>query len=153
MTGAVDSATVIPLRGWTPSGIVSGVVEPVVGILGVLLRVLGQLADDCTRPQMVVGWQLAAAGRADGRVLPLGRRHGRPSATFKVTSARVTSRLIQSRINMPKAKSKAKTSQEKMQGEVVLGHIELNGQGSQPSHKSGKSGRAEDSTPSSAKKV
>ena len=32
--------------------------------------------------------------------------------------------------------------QAQVQGEVVLGHIELNGQGSQPSHKSGKSGSA-----------
>jgi hypothetical protein len=52
---------------------------------------------------------------------------------------------------MPKSKSKAKTSQEKMQGEVVLGHIELNGQGSQPSHKSGKSGRAEEVISGSSK--
>ena len=43
----------------------------------------------------------------------LGRRHGRPSAAFKVTSARVTGRLIQSRINMPKSKSKSMPQQHR----------------------------------------
>jgi hypothetical protein len=54
---------------------------------------------------------------------------------------------------MPKSKSKAKTSQEKMQGEVVLGHIELNGQGSVPSHKSVKPGKFVNYVPGSYKKA
>jgi hypothetical protein len=37
---------------------------------------------------------------------------------------------------MPKSKSKSKSEQAQVQGEVVTGHIELNGQGSKPSHKS-----------------
>ncbi len=50
--------------------------------------------------------------------------------------------------------SKSKSSrQAQVQGEVVSGHIELNGQGSQPRHKSGKPGRAEDVIPDSAKNV
>ncbi len=37
---------------------------------------------------------------------------------------------------MPKSKSKTESQQAQVQGEVVTGHIELNGQGSKPSHKS-----------------
>ena len=37
---------------------------------------------------------------------------------------------------MPKSKSQSKSEQAQVQGEVVTGHIELNGQGSKPSHKS-----------------
>jgi len=61
--------------------------------------------------------------------------------------------LIQSRINMPKSKSRATSSQAQVQGEVVSGHIELNGQGSIPSHKSVKPGKFVNYVPGSYKKA
>ena len=46
-----------------------------------------------------------------------------------------------------------KNHQAEVQGEVVHGHIELNGQGNGPSHKSVKPVRAEDVIPGSYKKA
>jgi hypothetical protein len=54
---------------------------------------------------------------------------------------------------MPKSKSKSKSSQAQVQGEVVSGHIELNGQGSIPSHKSVKPGKFVNYIPGSYKKA
>jgi hypothetical protein len=48
---------------------------------------------------------------------------------------------------------KKQTIQAQVQGEVAQGHIELNGQGPVPSHKSVKPGRAEDFIPGSYKKA
>ena len=60
-----------------------------------------------------------------------GRRRRRPPAgggliassmTIKGARRASESRLIQSRINMPKSKSKSKSEQAQVQGEVVTGH-------------------------------
>jgi hypothetical protein len=44
------------------------------------------------------------------------------SMTIKGARRASESRLIQSRINMPKSKSKSKSEQAQVQGEVVTGH-------------------------------
>ena len=54
---------------------------------------------------------------------------------------------------MPKSKSKSKSEQAQVQGEVVTGHIELNGQGSKPSHKSVRPGKFINYVPGSYKKA
>ena len=63
--------------------------------------------------------QLPGAGRM--LTAPSGERStGAPSATIKGAQRAYKSRLIQSRINMPKSKSKSQQAQ--VQGEVVTGH-------------------------------